>query len=441
MFQQETPEVLVVGAGPVGLFSALALARQQVRVALIDTGIWPCTHSYALGLHPDTLRILRRYGLEEKILAKSYPVTKVGLYDRTERRAALRLDDDPRDPVCLAVARQDFLEEALEQALLEEGVKVAWRHEATRILQTPDAVEVTVDEFEKETRGYIVAHSEWVVARTRDLRVPFVIGADGYRSRVRRAAGLDFPEAGPAQYYAVFEFETDADLRREMGVVLNPGTCDVLWPLPGGACRWSFELPDYHDEAGEALQRNLAKSVAGAVPFERMKERSLADEGVDMPLLEERRLQELIQRRAPWFKGRIGRLVWRNVVRFERRLASSFGRGRLWLAGDSAHLTSPASIQSMNLGLAEADHLASAIARILRGGASLAEMENYSRQWHGTWLGLHNLDRSLVAGEAADPWVAQYASVLTPCIPGYGQTFDRLAAQLDLRLQMAAAAH
>ena len=55
-------EVLVVGAGPVGLFAALSLAKRGVRVQVVDTGVWPCQHSYALALHPQTLALLEKLG-------------------------------------------------------------------------------------------------------------------------------------------------------------------------------------------------------------------------------------------------------------------------------------------------------------------------------------------------------------------------------------------
>lgn len=431
MFRQDPPEVLIVGAGPVGLFTALALTRRNVRAGLLDTGLWPCTHSYALALHPQTLELLDGFGLADRAAAGSYMVKTLGLYDQHGRHGGIRLDATGRG---LAVARQDSVEALLEVALDELGVRVAWRHEATRILPTPDAVEVTVAEYEQETRGYIIAGSEWVVARSRDLRVPFVVGADGYNSRVRRAAGIDFPEVGPAQYFAVFEFETDFDFAGEMRLILNESTSDVLWPLPGGACRWSFELPGYHDTAAELIQQALAKTMAGHVPSERTKDRELESPGANLPELEEGRLHELIRERAPWFDGAVRNIVWKNVVRFERRLAPAFGHGRLWLAGDSAHLASPVGIQSMNVGFAEAHDLAGTLARILRGGAALAELENYGRNALAGWRKLQGLEGDAHALPGADAWISSRAPLLLHSLPAHGPALAALAAQVGVAL-------
>ena len=111
----QDPQVLVAGAGPVGQFAALALARRGVPVEIADTGIWPCKHSYALALHPQTIRLLEGYGLQEEILAEAYPVRTIGLYDKSGRRGGITLGD-PADPTaCLAVLRQDFIENMLMQ--------------------------------------------------------------------------------------------------------------------------------------------------------------------------------------------------------------------------------------------------------------------------------------------------------------------------------------
>jgi pentachlorophenol monooxygenase len=254
---------------------------------------------------------------------------------------------------------------------------------------------------------------------------------------VRRAAGLDFPETSPAQYYAVFEFETDATLEHEVRLVLGEHTTDVLWPLPGGSCRWSFELPGYHDQAMEELQARLARTKLAGTPSERLKDRMIGDEGSQLPELEESRLQELIRERAPWFTGKVRNLVWKNVIRFERRLAPSFGKGRLWLAGDAAHLAAPAGIQSMNLGLAEAHDLASALARSLRGGA-VSDLQQYNNKWLRTWQMLQGQSARLHAGAQADAWLGSRSDALMGCLPAHGDAFIRLAAQLGFELAEAA---
>ena len=76
----------------------------------------------------------------------------------------------------------------------------------------------------------------------------------------------------------------------------------------------------------------------------------------------------MIAERATWFRGRIDQINWRIMVRFERRLAKSFGQNRVWLAGDAGHLTGPAGMHSMNVGLREALDLAAILDGVLHKG-------------------------------------------------------------------------
>jgi 2-polyprenyl-6-methoxyphenol hydroxylase-like FAD-dependent oxidoreductase len=431
MFGDKPPEVLIAGAGPVGLFAALSLARRGVAVRIVDTGVWACTHSYALALHPQTLPLFQELGLLDEVLAHCYPVRSVALADAAGPRVRIALDaGGPAE--CLAVLRQDALEALLEQALSTHGVHVEWRHEVSRLEPGPECVRAVIDRFEKESRGYVIAHTEWVVAGSSTQEIQYAIGADGYNSRVRRALNYDFPEVGPAQYFAVFEFSTDADLQHEMSLVFGADTVDVLWPLPRGDCRWSFLLPGHSDPSVEGIKDVLASSGFGHFPTERIKDRVYRSEGDHDPLLSEENLRRLIAERAPWFHSKIGSIKWSSVVRFERRMASGFGQGRLWLAGDAAHLTGPLGVQSMNAGLAEARDLALELASIVRDGASPTLLDAYNRRSLDTWKQLHGQKGALRPGPAADPWVASHAPELLSALPATGERLTAMAAQLGL---------
>jgi 2-polyprenyl-6-methoxyphenol hydroxylase-like FAD-dependent oxidoreductase len=431
MLSERPAEVLIAGAGPVGLFTALSLARRGVAVRVIDTGVWACTHSYALALHPQTLPLFQELGLLDEVRAHCYPVRSVALADASGPRVRLALDHDNPDD-CLAVLRQDALEGLLERALAGHGAHVEWRHELDSLEAGSDCVLAGINRYEKESRGYIVAHTEWVVAGSSTADVQYVIGADGYSSRVRRALGYDFPEVGPAQYFAVFEFSTDADLKHEMSIVFGGRAADVLWPLPGGDCRWSFLLPGYSDPSVEGIKNVLESSGFGHFPTERIKDRAPRSEGAHDEILSDENLRRLIAGRAPWFQGKIDSIKWRSVVRFERRMASGFGQGRLWLAGDSAHLTGPVGVQSMNAGLAEARDLAFVLASILRDGIAPALLNAYNQRSLDIWKQLHGQTGRLQPGPAADPWVATHAAELLSCLPATGPRLNAMAAQLGL---------
>jgi len=438
---KDRPKVLIVGAGPVGMFAALALAKRGVPVSIVDTGLWACSHSYASALHPQSLDLLKQAGLEGQVWATANPVNSIGFYDATGRKAQIRLDDNGSSP--LAVVRQSALEDLLEKALGDLNVPVMWRHEVPTVSDEDGRTVATVNELKKKFRRDYEAqdavHTEWEVSKTSNIEADFVLGADGHNSQVRRGLGFDFPEVGPAQYYAVFEFKSDEAATNETRIVLGERTTDVLWPLPGGDCRWSFQLPDYSDTEAEQLKDRLLLGGFGHFPTKRLKSRAPAAVGWGAgPALDKQHLERLIAERAPWFTGSIDALSWRTIVRFEKRLVSRFGDGRIWLAGDAAHLAPPAAVQSMNMGLLEANELAGAFSRILAGEGSQAELEDYNNRWTATWRQLHGLEGGLRATSQTDPWIRDRADRLMACLPAHGTTLAHLAAQLGLEVTESA---
>ena len=245
---------------------------------------------------------------------------------------------------------------------------------------------------------------------------------------------IAFPEVGPAQYYAVFEMKTDADLGHETRIVLGDRTTDVLWPLPNGHCRWSFQMPDYTDAHAEEMKNRLQAGGFGHFPTKRPKDRGPSPSWNHAPTLDEEAFAGFVEERAPWFNGRVENFNWRTIVRFERRLASSFGRDRVWLAGDAAHLIGPAGVLSMNLGMEEVNELAEAIERSLHNHGSLLNLDRYNHRWTDVWRDLEGIDTEVAAGKETDPWVAKYATRLMGSLPAYGADLGSLLDLLGLQL-------
>jgi 2-polyprenyl-6-methoxyphenol hydroxylase-like FAD-dependent oxidoreductase len=415
MAGRKTPEVLVVGAGPVGLFTALALARKGVRAQIVDRDWRTGAHSYALALHPQSLRLFDELGLGQVIRSQAYRVETVGLFDGAHRRAEVRVGEPGGDGF-LAVMPQDVLESLLESELKREGIAVLWNHEVSKVTPRPDDVSVEIEKVAKDSVGYAVAHTEWVVTKTWQQEAMFVVGADGHRSTVRRSLDIGFDEVARPQHFAVFEFSTDFEFNGQMQLTFREGTAAAAWPLPGGRCRWSFELTDFAAPATTRLKDRIAIQVGRS----------------GFPVLSEDNLKVLLAERAPWFAGRVGEVHWRLVVRFERRLAHSFGRDRVWLVGDAAHTTGPAGMQSMNVGLQEGHALADAIVQSLRNGRPSDELRGYGERQTAHWQRL--LRGRCEPMDGADPWLRVQAASMLPCLPGSGEDLDALAAQLHLRV-------
>lgn len=414
----EATEVLIAGGGPVGLTAALCLQAHGMRSMVIEAKPRGVTHSYALALHPASLDILHSIGVLDEVIEGALPVSRLVVQADGRRLATVPVAPRGARHPFLAVTGQDRLEAALVRALEERGVPVLWNHRLSRFQQHAEGIAAEVDELEERVIGYATARFDWMVSRTRAVDAEYLIGADGHASLVRRQLEIEFPEVAPAEHYAVFEFQVRGSLPDEVVLVLHPDGMAVLWPLPGGRARWSFAVhPRASGDVGRHKDHEPVQ-IFGPGAF---------------PALEEQLFERLLAERAPWFGQGVDRVYWRMLVRFERRLADVFGERRAWLAGDAAHLTGPAGIQSMNVGLREAHDLAAALAADRRrtGGRAL---ETYNLCGRDEWRRLLGLTGSVAVGPGAPKEIASAVTQVISALPGSQSALAEMAAGLGLTL-------
>jgi 2-polyprenyl-6-methoxyphenol hydroxylase-like FAD-dependent oxidoreductase len=397
-FKRET-DVMVIGAGPVGLFAALSLAERGVAVQVIDKEWHGASHSYALALHPGTLRLLEEYGVAEELLAHGHRVERVAFYEGDERCGVLDVAAlGGRYPFVLVIP-QSALERALENRLKQHRVSVFWNHQCLAMSQVEDEVRARVARMEKYSMGYPIAHTEWMVAKEYDVHARFLLGADGYHSSVRKNLGARYEHKGEAEAFSVYEFPCKVGFPHEVRVVVRDGGMNVVWPLHAQRGRFSF--------AGDP------KAPAP-------------------PTLEA--LHELIRSRAPWFDAQIDELHWTATVVFERRLVDSFGRDRVWLAGDAAHITGPVGAQSMNVGLREAHDLAERFAAVLVKGADPRSLTAYETERQAEWKELLGDGKPPLAAAHTAQWAQRLGGKLVACVPASGDDLRRILGQVGLHL-------
>jgi 2-polyprenyl-6-methoxyphenol hydroxylase-like FAD-dependent oxidoreductase len=393
-------DVVVVGAGPVGLCAALGLAERGIGVEIVDRDWIGSAHSYALALHPGTLELLEESGVAHQLLEEGRRIERIELYEGQVRMASLELARlGGRYPFAL-VLPQSKLERDLEGALAARGVKVLWNHQVLGLEDRGEQVEVELGRMDRVSLGYPVARTEWVIDKRFRTAARYVVGADGYDSFTRRHLGARYEELGGAQSFSVWEFQSAAPLPEEMRLVFHEGTTSVLWPMRDGRGRWSFEIA-----------RDRAQ--------DRQRPPDLA---------------ELVRSRAPWFAPVPREVYWSTTTHFERRLAEPFGRGRIWLAGDAAHVTSPVGAQSMNVGLREASELAARLAAILEGRGSAELLGQYDAERRAEWRTLLGVEGELRAVAGGSEWARASGPRLVSCLPTSGSSLAGLLRQVGLEL-------
>ncbi|MEE8585280.1 MAG: FAD-dependent monooxygenase [Acidobacteriota bacterium] len=422
MFREYECDVLVVGAGPVGLLAAVELARQGVRIQVVDAEGGPAARSYSLTLHSRSLELLDELGLADDLIAKGRRIDRCAFYKGDSRRAELDLSKlDSKFPFVLILSQQE-LEEALEEALGNYPVKVNWRN---RVLEMEFDGKLATSRIEKLRKAFSSCPSpshDWVVDHTFLTNAYYVIGADGSRSIVRHSVNLGWRDLGGPQRFAVVEVQAQtkaaasAQAVDEMRVALNDENTDVLWPMREGRFRFGFQL-DRPWRYSEPRVRSRSEADLGGQAF---------------PVLSKRDLRDLILERFPWFKSPLGEVTWSAVLRFERRLANRFGRDNAWLAGDSAHLAPPVGFQSMNIGLREARDLARRIGSIVTGQAKQESLEEFNRERQAEWQSLFQGPERI---ESAKGWTRGEAAKILSCIPASGSDLCRLAGQIGIQLK------
>jgi 2-polyprenyl-6-methoxyphenol hydroxylase-like FAD-dependent oxidoreductase len=375
-------QVLVVGAGPVGLMAALRLREQGVDVRVIDQQAEHGIHTFPVVLHPTTLRLLEAVGMADALFWRGRSVSHLAVYTDGERRAVLDL---PRaagiSPGALTLP-QDTLRKALMTALHNRGVAIEWNTRLASLQQDEHAV-----------RGWLEAR---VPGQRSTFEAEYAIGADGYDSAVRSALGIELVEHGPLQSYAFFD-ATSGRAGTEAQLAISEVSSNAFYPIQGGVARFSFQLTGALDRAPDLTA-----------------------------------LRELIAARMPWHHEQIQTCEWGGVAEFRHALATRFGVGRVWLAGEAAHLTGPLGVQSLNVGLDEASELALRIGQVLRHPAREQFGEDYDARRTLQWHELLGLTERASLGPRSPAWAWRHLSRLLSCMPASGRDLDDLLEQLRL---------
>ncbi|MFM0393329.1 FAD-dependent monooxygenase [Paraburkholderia phytofirmans] len=342
----EDVDVLVVGAGPVGLLLGTELQRDHVAVKVIDRMAGRGFFCKALGVTPRTLEIFDDLGIADRAIEAGVWLTGVETrVDATMVPArSMRVPEEGLPYGSLSLAQYET-EQLLEAAYAEHGGQVNYGCTLDSFTDNGDAVE---------------AHLTGSQGESLAIRCKWLVGCDGAHSKVRSGLGLSFEGEQYPQTFAL------ADV-------------DVVWPYPRGPM-YRFEWTD----AARAKASLVAVPIRGATQRYRLS-----------MIVPDERVASLASTDAPDFETicrlmlpllpegtQLSSMRWSSVYRVSHRIASAYGRGRVFIAGDAAHIHPPVGGQGMNTGLQDAHNLAWKLAYVAKGLTGPALLDSYPAERH-----------------------------------------------------------
>ena len=305
-------DVLIVGAGPVGLTIALALGQAGVTTLVLEQRPAVRETSRAIGITPASLEIFERYGVAASMVDAGVQVRRAVIHGDDSEIARVGFEALPTEYRFILSLPQKRTEEILLQAVeRQESVQVLRRRRVTGMSVERAGVRVIVEAEEGREEAY---HGR------------VLCGCDGKRSTVRELIKARWSGRTLSRSFAMADITDETGLGDVAHLYFTSTGSVESFPLPRGVRRWIVQTPEYVAEPSEGL------------------------------------VQELVMRRSG-IDLRGGAELWRSSFTTERRIATPWARPPVFLAGDAAHLMPPIGGQGMNVGLGDAEHLADLLLR------------------------------------------------------------------------------
>jgi len=375
-------DVIIIGAGPTGLALACQLIRYGVDFVIIDQKETTTPFSRAIGVQARTLEIYEQMGLADRLIALGKPAEKVRMIEGGVVRGEAVLKD-----IGAGMSAYPFMlivEQGKHEMLLYDHIKghghdVSWQTELLDLAQDETGVIATVIGSDGESKT---------------IQAKYLVGCDGSKSPVRHALGLTFEGDTVGRLFYVADVRIDWEFTHDaLMVCLAKHTITAFFPMRGeNRYRIVGTFPEGHSQ-GE-----------GDILYEEIERQIEADTELKLD---------------------ISHVNWFSVYKVHSRAVNKFSDGRCFVAGDAAHIHTPAGAQGMNTGIQDGYNLAWKLAFACKGKADPKLLDTYNEER------LPNAKRLLATTDrffefgSSDEWFISYVRThIFPYIIGFALSLD-----------------
>jgi 2-polyprenyl-6-methoxyphenol hydroxylase-like FAD-dependent oxidoreductase len=330
-------EVLIIGSGPTGLSLAGQLLRYKIAFVIVDKNEGITPYSKALGVHARTLEIFDQIGLADEAVNRGTVAGRARLIIEGEIRGELQFSDVGKDmsafPFVLML-EQSKTEQLLYDYLQSHNQDVLWHTE--------------LESFSQSESG-ILAQIKTSAGEIQNVSAKYIVGCDGPKSLVRHTLGLTFEGSTFERIFYVADAQIDWRLSHDaLHVCFSPDSFVVFFPLKG----------EKRYRIVGVFPQELSKDQ-GDILYEEIEARIKTESKLDLDIHD---------------------VEWFSTYKVHTRHVNKFSAGRGFLAGDSAHVHTPAGAQGMNTGIQDGYNLAWKMALVIRGQAGEKLLATYNEE-------------------------------------------------------------
>ncbi|KAK7943115.1 6-methylpretetramide 4-monooxygenase [Apiospora aurea] len=355
---QTTTDVLIIGSGPTGTTMALELAAQGIPFRIVERNARLSDKSKALAVQPRSLELMSRHGPVERLTERGTLGLGGAVFVNGKKTVdvdlgGIRATRDSAFPHTVLVPQSETEHFLADCLFTRYGFSIEFGTEATSIKQYADGVTVTLRKVSSppsssasSTQHGVVGNNEAQDVET--VRARYVVGGDGAHSVVRHAAAVAYEgDAYPHDFILCDAHLRNSSMPRDRFRICMRYGLMLVFPLGGDVVRLVASRP--------------------------------GEPATDQPVL--RDFQDWLEYMVPG--GKAGELfdpIWLSRFKLHHRVATNYRDGRLLLAGDAAHIHSPAGGQGMNTGIQDSVNLGWKLARVLRDEQPDAFLDSYNEE-------------------------------------------------------------